>query len=141
MPRILAVDYGTKRVGLAVTDPLQIIASALATLHAKDVVQFIADYHSKETLEALVVGLPMDMKNNVSESEKHIEVFIRTLKNKIPDLIVVRYDERFTSKMAQQTMLAAGLKKKMRQNKALVDRTSAVIILQSYLEHKNFQHL
>ncbi len=140
MPRILAIDYGTKRVGVAVTDPLQMIATPLTAIHAKDIVAYIIEYISKEEVEAVVVGLPKDMMNNDSDSEKHIQVFIRTLKNKLPELNIIRYDERFTSKMAQQTMLEAGLKKKARQNKQLIDQTSAVIILQSYLEHKKFQH-
>jgi putative Holliday junction resolvase len=140
MSRILAVDFGTKRVGLAVTDTMQMIAGALTTVHAKDVVAFIDDYLKKETVECIVVGHPLTLQNTDSANEKHIKVFIQTLKNKIPGVVIERYDERFTSLMAQQTMLAAGLKKKDRQNKSIVDKTSAVLILQSYLLHKNRVH-
>ena len=134
MGRILAVDYGTKRVGLAVTDTLQIIATALETIHSKDVVNFIAEYVKKEEVECIVIGEPKTMMNKASESAKHIEPFIKHLQKKIPGMKIERYDERFTSAIAKQTMLAGGLKKKARQNKATVDMISATLILQNYLD-------
>lgn len=136
MPRILAVDYGNKRVGLAVTDPLQIIATSLTTVHASKAVAFICDYFNSEEVEEVVVGKPVQMNNTPSEIEKNILLFIKKLNEKCPSAKVVRYDERFTSVMAQRALIEAGYKKKQRQNKALVDQTSAVILLQSYLEHK-----
>ena len=136
MPRILAVDYGNKRVGLAVTDPMQIIATALTTVHSSKAVEFISDYCNAEVVEEVVVGKPVQMNNTPSEIEKNILLFIKKLNEKCPSAKVVRYDERFTSKIAQRTLLEAGLKKQQRQNKALIDQTSAVILLQSYLEHK-----
>ena len=136
MPRILAVDYGNKRVGLAVTDPMQIIATALTTVHSSKAVEFIFNYFNSEEVEEIVVGKPVQMDNTPSEIEKNILLFIKKLIDKCPSAKVIRYDERFTSVMAQRTLLEAGLKKQQRQNKALIDKTSAVILLQSYLEHK-----
>lgn len=134
MARIMAIDYGTKRTGIAVTDPLQIIANALATIHSKDAVKFIADYCQKETVETIVVGDPRDMNNSASDVAKHINGFVIQLKKAIPAMDIKRYDERFTSKIASQTILSSGIGKKNRQDKSLVDRVSAVIILQSYME-------
>lgn len=132
----MAIDYGTKRVGIAVTDPLKMIANGLTTVHSKDVIQFISDYIKKEEVECIVVGEPKQMDNTASDSAKVIEPFVMHLKRKFPGVKVERMDERFTSKMAFQTMLDAGLKKKDRKKKELVDQISATIILQSYLEIK-----
>ena len=136
MSRILAIDYGRKRTGLAVTDTLQLIPGGLTTVSSHELLKFLEDYFQKEPVERIVVGLPKQMNNQPSESMKYIEPFVRLLKKKWPEMPVEYYDERFTSVLAHQTMLEAGLKKKDRQNKALVDEISAVIILQSYLESK-----
>lgn len=137
MSKILAIDYGQKRVGIAVTDDLQIIASGLTTVHSKDVIAFLEDYLAKNNVECIVVGDPKDLKNNPAESARFIEPFVKHLSRKFPHIKIERVDERFTSKMAFQTMIDSGLKKKDRQNKALVDEISATIILQSFLEQKN----
>jgi len=136
MGRILAIDYGQKRVGLAVTDELQMIAHNLDTVHSKDVLDYIANYIKKNNVVAFVVGEPKQMNNTPSESAVLVEAFIRQLSKKFPEINIIRVDERFTSKMAFQTMIDAGLKKKDRQNKSLVDSISATIILQTYLEMK-----
>jgi putative Holliday junction resolvase len=133
MGRILAIDYGQKRVGLAVTDELQLIANNLTTVHSKDIFTFLEDYFKKENVECVVVGEPKQMNNTASESAKFIDPFVKKLKKKFPELRIERFDERFTSKMASQTILEAGLKKKDRQNKALIDSVSATILLQSYM--------
>jgi putative holliday junction resolvase len=136
MSRILAIDYGRKRTGLAVTDILQLIPGGLATVPSQELMNYLEKYFLKEPVERVVVVLPKQMNNEPSESMKYIEPFVRMFKKKWPDMPVDYYDERFTSVLAHQTMLEAGLKKKDRQNKALVDEISAVIILQSYLESK-----
>jgi len=133
MGRILAIDYGTKRTGIAVTDELQIIASGLTTVDTKSLISFLVDYVNLEKVEMFVVGLPKQMNNTASESEIHIQSFLKKLNKAIPEIPVERIDERFTSKMAFQTMIDIGLSKKQRQNKALVDEISATLILQSYL--------
>ncbi|MCD4664373.1 MAG: Holliday junction resolvase RuvX [Bacteroidales bacterium] len=137
MGRLMAIDYGQKRVGLAVTDEQQIIATALTTVHSKDIIPFIKEYLRTERVTCFIVGEPRQMNNEQSESVKFIKPFIKLLIKEFPDIPVDRYDERFTSKIAFQTMISAGLKKKDRQNKELVDKISAVLILQSYLEFKN----
>jgi putative Holliday junction resolvase len=134
MGRIMAIDYGTKRVGLAVTDPLKIIANSLTTVHSKDVLAFLEDYFKKEQVECVVVGEPKTMQNVASSVTRHVEGFIKKLREKFPEMRIERMDERFTSQMAQQTMLMGGLKKKDRQNKETVDMVSATIILQSYMQ-------
>ncbi len=136
MAKVLALDYGSKRVGIAVTDELQLIASGLTTVHSKDIIAFLEDYFSKNNVECIVVGEAKDLKNNPAESAKVIEPFVKHLSRKFSDKKIERIDERFTSKMAFQTMIDSGLKKKDRQNKALIDEISATIILQSYLEQK-----
>lgn len=133
MARILALDYGTKRTGIAVTDELQIIASGLTTVDTKTLIPFLKQYISEENVELFIIGEPKQMNNEVSESEASISKFLVTLAKAIPEIPVKRVDERFTSKMAFQTMIDSGLKKKQRQDKALVDEISATIILQSYL--------
>lgn len=132
--RIIAIDYGQKRVGLAVTDPGQIIATSLTTVRAMDVIPFLKDYLSREPVVLLLVGEPRQMNYEVSESARFIDPFVRLLKKEFPGIPVERVDERFTSKLAMNSMIEAGLKKKDRQNKALVDTVSATIMLQTYLE-------
>lgn len=137
MSRILAIDYGTKRVGLAVTDPNQIIATALDTVFVQHLMNYLKEYLNREAVESFVVGEPRQMDNSASEITPQIEQFIHLLKKEFPNIPVFRMDERFTSKMASQALLMSGLKKKDRQDKGLVDRTSAVIILQSFMESRN----
>lgn len=133
MARILAIDYGKIRTGLAVTDEMQIIASGLTTVNTKELITFLKDYLSKEQVELFLVGEPKQMDNTPSESEALIIPFLVKLENTFPKVPIKRVDERFTSKMATQTLIDSGLKKKQRQNKALLDEVSATIILQSYL--------
>lgn len=134
MGRILAIDYGNKRVGLAVTDPLKIVANALDTVPAHEILNYLTAYTAREQVEKFVVGLPKQMNGSNSESMKYIEPFVKKLKEKFPEIEVQFVDERFTSVLAHRTMLEGGLKKKDRQDKALVDRISATIILQTYME-------
>ena len=137
MARILAIDFGTKRTGIAVTDELQIIASGLTTVDTKDLITFLKDYIEKESVELFLVGEPKQLNNEVSESEEFIEPFLKTLSNTFPTIPIKRIDERFTSKMAFQTMIDSGLNKKQRKNKSLIDEISATIILQSYLYYNS----
>jgi putative Holliday junction resolvase len=137
MGRILAIDYGTKRVGLAVSDPLQIIATALDAVHAKDVIAYLKKYTLNEVVDRFVVGLPLQLDGSASASSPHVEKFVSLLAKSFPGIPVDRMDERFTSRMAQQTLFQMGLKKKDREKKEHVDQLSAVIILQSYLESPN----
>ncbi len=134
MSRLLAIDYGKKRTGIAVSDPLQIIANGLTTVETARIFDFLKSYFEKESVEKVIVGLPKQMNNQASENLPRIEQFVQKLKKLYPDLPVEFYDERFTSKMAHQAMLDGGLKKKDRQNKALVDEISATIILQGFME-------
>lgn len=136
MGRILAFDYGTKRTGIAVTDPLQLIASGLKTVETSEILTFLKTYCNDEEVVLFVVGLPKQMNNLPSESEQFIKSFIRNLKRTFPEIPIKREDERFTSKMALQSMIDSGIKKKQRQNKAMVDEISATLILQSYLNRK-----
>lgn len=136
MGRILSIDYGKKRVGLAVSDPSKIIATKLATIAANTIWEFLKDYFKGENVDEVVIGYPKQLNNTASEAVKYINPFIRTFRLKYPGIPVVLADERFTSKIAFQTMIDGGLKKKARRNKALVDSISATIILQSYLEQK-----
>ena len=133
MGRLLAIDYGTKRTGIAITDELKIIASGLTTVPTKELLSFLKTYTTEEDVELILVGEPKQMNNKVSESEASIQKFLVKLSELLPDIPVKRVDERFTSKMAFQTMIDSGLKKQQRRNKALVDEISATIILQSYL--------
>jgi len=133
MGRVLAIDYGRKRAGIAVTDELQIIANGLRTVHVKDIWDFLKDYMNKENVDCIVVGEPKDLQNRPSEASRFIEPFVNRLRKVYPEMKVERFDERFTSKMAHDTMLAGGLKKMKRQDKALVDEISATILLQSYM--------
>jgi putative Holliday junction resolvase len=133
MGRILAIDYGSKRVGLAVTDSLRIIATGLDTVHSKDLIAYLENYFKKEPVDVIVVGEPKTLQNNKSDSARFIDPFVVHLQRKFPDKKIERYDERFTSALAHQTMLAGGLKKKDRQAKETVDMISAIIILQDYM--------
>ena len=137
MSRILAIDYGRKRCGIAVTDVLQLIPNGLITIPSHQLLQFVSDYVDKEPVERILVGLPKQMNNEASENMKYIEPFVRSLQKRLPSMPIEYVDERFTSVLAHRTMLEAGLKKKDRQNKALVDEISATIILQTYLDSKN----
>ena len=136
MARILAIDYGKKRTGIAVTDELQLIASGLTTVATNELFEFLKEYLKNELVELFLIGEPKQMNNSASESEALIIPFIVALKKLFPTIPIKRVDERFTSKMAFQTMINSGLKKKQRQNKALLDEISATIILQTYLTRK-----
>lgn len=136
MPRILAIDYGTKRVGLAVSDPMQIIATALDTVRTHELMNYLKAYFAKEAVECVVVGKPLQMDGTDSESAVHVEKFLSSLAKNFPDMPVKRVDERLTSRMAQNSMLEMGMKKKDRQKKENVDQISAVLILQTYMENK-----
>jgi len=138
MPRILAIDYGIKRTGIAVTDEFQIIASGLTTIPSETAIDFFSDFFSKENVAKVLIGEPKQMNGQPSESAKIIEKFVQKFKREFPDMIVERADERFTSKMAFQTMIDSGLKKKQRQNKGLIDEIAATIMLQDYLSRKMF---
>ncbi|MDD2191832.1 MAG: Holliday junction resolvase RuvX [Bacteroidales bacterium] len=133
MGRILAIDYGHKRVGLAVSDNERIIATALTTVKADMIFEFLDDYLKKEVVDEFVVGLAKQMDNTLSESSVYIEPFVEELAKKYPEKKITRVDERFSSKIATQTILLSGAKKKQRRDKALVDTVSAVILLQSYM--------
>ncbi|MEM6892302.1 MAG: Holliday junction resolvase RuvX [Bacteroidota bacterium] len=134
MARIMALDYGTVRTGIAVTDALQLIASGLTTVETSKLMAFLKDYVEQEPVDRLILGLPKQMDNTPSESEEHIQIFIRALEKELPELKVERQDERFTSKMAFQSMLDSGMKKSKRRQKGLVDEISATLILQAYLD-------
>jgi len=136
MARILAIDYGQKRTGIAVTDDLQIIASGLTTVNTNQLISFLKDYLSKENVELFLIGKPKQKDGTSSEIEVQIEPFLKKLKKEFPDIEIKRFDERFTSKLAFRTMIEGGLKKKQRQNKALIDEISATIILQDFLYNK-----
>ncbi|MGR7813582.1 Holliday junction resolvase RuvX [Lacinutrix undariae] len=136
MGRVLAIDFGTKRTGIAITDEMQIIASGLTTVDTKQLIPFLKTYITEENVELFVVGEPKQLNNEASESEVAIIPFLEKLKKAIPEIPVVRVDERFTSKMAFQTMIDSGLSKKQRKNKAMIDEISATIILQSYMSSK-----
>lgn len=139
MSRILAIDYGKKRTGIAVTDPMQIIANGLITVPTHTLMDFLINYVQKEQVERIIIGHPKQMNNEDSENMKNIVPFMNQLKKKMPQMPVELVDERFTSVLAHQAMLTGGLKKKDRQNKALVDEISATIILQSYMESRKFK--
>ena len=139
MSRIIAIDYGKKRTGIAVTDILQLIANGLTTVPTTELMDFLLNYVAKEPVERIIVGHPKQMNNEDSENMKRIVPFVNHLKKKLPHIPVEWVDERFTSVLAHQAMLDGGLRKKARQNKALVDEISATIILQSYLESKKYR--
>ena len=133
----MSIDFGSKRVGIAVTDTMQMIASGLTTVPAKDIMEYLTNYFSKEEVDTVVVGDPKTLSNKDTHGTIPADNFVKQLKKKFPEKRVERMDERFTSKMAFQTMIDSGLKKKQRQNKELVDEISATIILQSYMEFLN----
>ena len=139
MGRIIAIDYGTKRTGLAVTDPLRIIAGALATVETKQLEKYLADYFSKNDVDTIVLGKPTQMSGAPSETMRYIEPLAGRLRHAYPDKKVVLYDERFTSVLAHRTILDSGIGKMARRDKALVDRISATIILQSYMDSLQMQ--
>ena len=134
--RIMAFDYGTKRIGISVTDPFQIIATGLDTVHPLKIVDFLKAYLQSEQVERFIVGEPKQMDNTPSQSAIHVKGFANLLKKTFPDIPVEMFDERFTSKMASATIAQSGMGKKARQNKALVDNISAVILLQSWMEKR-----
>ncbi|WP_343562395.1 Holliday junction resolvase RuvX [Sphingobacterium sp.] len=136
--RLMAFDYGTKRIGIAVTDPMQIIATALTTVHPQDVWDFLTEYQQTEAIETFVVGKPKQLDGSDSESAAHVVGFVRKLKKTYPAIPVVEIDERFTSKMASAAIAQSGKKKKDRQQKGLIDTVSATIILQSYMDSRGF---
>jgi len=137
MGRIIGIDYGKKRIGLAVTDPLQMFASPLNTVSPAEFYIFINEYLKKEEIDAFVIGYPVQMNNQPSESVKDINPFIKNLRKKFPGKLIHLVDERFTSKIAMQTMIAGGVKKKERQNKSMIDKISASIILQSFIDSRS----
>lgn len=134
MSRILAIDYGQKRVGLAVTDPLQIIANGLDTVSSGEIFAYLKDYCEREDVVCFVVGWPLNLKGEPSESMRFVEPFVKALGRKHPNIKIELVDERFTSKMASQAILMSGVSKKKRQDKGLIDKVSATIILQYFLE-------
>lgn len=136
MPRILSIDYGIKRTGIAVTDEMQIIASGLTTVSSETLITFLRDYFAKEKVEKVIIGEPKQMDGTPSESTAVIEKFIKIFKTTFPEIPLDRVDERFTSKMAFKTMIDSGLKKKQRQNKSLIDEIAATIMLQDYMNRK-----
>jgi hypothetical protein len=137
LARILSIDYGKKRTGLAVTDPLQIIANALTTIDTKDLFDFLSLYVQKEKVERIIIGKPLQLNANPSENFLRVENFVNRWKNAHPEVPIVYYDERFTSVMAQRVILQSGVKKKTRrENKGLVDEISATIILQDYMSSR-----
>ncbi|MFA0961440.1 Holliday junction resolvase RuvX [Roseivirga sp. BDSF3-8] len=136
MGRILAIDYGSKRVGLAVTDPLKIIASPLETVHSKDIIAYLLQYDSREDVEAIVVGMPINTDGSPTNATAMVENFVKHLKKKFPGKPIHLEDERYTSKMALDAMIAGGMKKKDRREKGNIDKVSATIILQSFLESR-----
>lgn len=140
MGRILAIDYGTKRTGIAVSDSLKIIANGLTTVPTHTLFDFLKNYLEAESVECIVIGLPKTMKNEYSDSMTHIRPFEKKLRNLYPNMQIEFYDERFTSALAHKAMLDGGLKKKARQNKALVDEISATILLQDYMESLRLQN-
>jgi putative holliday junction resolvase len=133
MPRLLALDYGGKRTGIAVSDPLQIIASGLTTVDSKELLTFLKKYFETETVELVLIGLPMDLQNRDTDATQLVRNFIVKFEEAFPNQKIKTLDERFTSKMAKQTILESGVNKKTRQNKALVDEVSATILLQGYM--------
>jgi len=135
MSRILAIDYGLKRTGLAVTDPLKIIATGLTTVESKQLIAFLKDYFSKEEVELMIIGEPKNLDDSDTHATQLVRNIIKELQKNFPLIPVKTVDERFTSKMASRAMIEMGLKKKQRQNKALVDEIAATIMLQDYLKH------
>ncbi len=140
MGRLLAIDYGTKRTGIAVSDSLKIIATGLTTVPTHKLLSFLKQYITKESVDLIIIGAPRKMNNEPSDNMKNVDAFIKKLEKEIPSVPFMLYDERLTSVMAQKAMLEGGLKKKDRQNKALVDEISAVILLQNYMESSIYKN-
>lgn len=138
MGRIIGIDFGRKRTGIAVTDPLKIVANGLTTVPSHTVVDFLVKYIEKDNVEKIVVGLPKQLNGQPSESMQYITPFLNRLKKVLPQIPVVMYDERFTSTLAHKAMLDGGMKKKDRQNKEIVDTIAATIILNDYLQSNQF---
>jgi putative Holliday junction resolvase len=136
MPKIIAIDYGLKRIGLAITDELNIIASSLDTVSNSEIIPFLKKILKKESINTFVIGKPMQKNNNPSQIENSILIFIKKIQKEFPLIQIKREDERFTSLIAKKTILSSGISKSKRKNKLLVDKVSATIILQSYLEKK-----
>jgi len=136
MPRLLAIDYGAKRTGIAVTDPLQIIATALETVRTHDLLEFLKKYCQSENIEAFIVGMPRRLDNTDTDNTPRVVAFVKLLKKNFPEIAVHEHDERFTSSMALQSMIASGAKKSDRREKGNIDKISATIILQSYMESR-----
>ena len=136
MSRVLAIDYGVRRTGIAVTDPMQIIANGLTTVETPQLLKFLQDYVAKESVERFVVGRPMQTNGRESENLQHVQKFVEQLQKALPNIPVTWWDERYTSVMAHQTMLNSGIGKMARRNKALVDEISACIILQGWMERR-----
>jgi putative Holliday junction resolvase len=139
MGRILAIDFGKKRTGIAVSDPLRIIASPLETVLTKDLEKYLTEYLTKETVDEIVVGYPVTLNNKPSEAVKYIDPFVRRLKKLFPGHKVNLVDERFTSSMAKKALIEGGVKKSDRQDKSLADKISAALILRSFMERKQFE--
>jgi putative Holliday junction resolvase len=137
MPRIISIDYGLKRTGIAVTDPLQIIATGLTTIHSKELISFLKDYFSKEQVEMILVGWPTNWDDSATHATALVEKCIKDLNKHFPHIPLKKVDERYTSKMAKDAMLEMGMKKKDRRNKAIVDEIAATILLQEYLRGKS----
>ena len=137
MGRLLGLDYGTKRVGVAETDDLQIIASPLTTIHISNIIDFILEYQKKYNLEAVIIGVPKNLDTSLTHSTKKVQEFVTHLKRKIPNLNIELVDERFTSKIAANSMITGGVKKKKRREKGVLDKVSASIILQSFLDSRS----
>ena len=137
MGRILAIDFGLKRTGIAVTDPLQIIANGLDTVTTHTLLVFLQTYFAKETVDQVVIGMPKNLDNTDTDSTAGVRIFIKSFRKRFPLIPLEEHDERFTSKLAMQAMIAGGMSKKDRREKGTVDRVSATIILQSYLESKS----
>lgn len=140
MGRLLSIDYGRKRCGIAVTDSLQIIANGLTTVRTHDLVKFIIDYTSREQVDAIIVGKPVTMRGEPSDSMQYIQAGVTCLKRQLPSIPIIFWDERFTSVIAHKTMLDSGMKKMARRDKAIVDEISASIILNDYLQSKSYNH-
>ncbi|GIR13319.1 MAG: putative pre-16S rRNA nuclease [Cryomorphaceae bacterium] len=136
MTRLLALDYGTKRVGIAVTDELQLIASGLCTVRTHDCMDFLIEYLSKESVSTIVMGIPKNLRNQNTDATPYVKGFAKQIRKQFPEMKVELIDERFTSKIAFQSMIDGGLKKKARQDKTLIDEVSATLILQSYMEQQ-----
>lgn len=135
MARILSIDYGGKRTGLATTDPLKIIATGLCTVETPKLTAFLKDYFSKEQVELVIIGMPVNWDDSATHATPLVQKFIKEFQKNFPSIPIKEVDERFTSKLASQAMLQMGLKKKQRQNKAMIDEIAATIMLQEYLQH------